>query len=311
MIIDILWILLGFLLLVGGGELIVRGSVAIANKMGLSKALIGATFVGFGTSLPEFVASFGAAAKGEDAIALGNVVGSDIANLLLILGVSAFIFPLVVPRNRLGLDFFFVMLASVTCFFIIYFGVLPIWLGLVLFAVFIVYMTQLFTSDKNELEGDVVIQNLAMPTALFLSLIGIALLVFGADFLIKGSTAIASDFGVSEAIIGITIVGVGTSAPELFASIMASFKKENAIAFGNIIGSNIFNVFAVLGITGIVYPLKDLGGFTLWDGAILIAATLFMFLFAFTRKRISRLEGFVLICAYIGYLAYLILRNSA
>ncbi len=311
MFLSFVWLILGFALLMGGGESLVRGSVAIANRMGLSKALIGATLVGFGTSMPEFVASFGAAASGEDAIAFGNVIGSDIVNLLLILGVCSVIYPLAVPKGRLGLDFLFVMLASVVCLAIIYFGVLPVWAAGLLFVVFVIYMAQLFYSDPGGLEEDVSIANLSVPASLAFTLIGMALLVGGAELLIKGATGIATTFGVPEAIIGITIVGVGTSAPELFASIMASFKKENAIAFGNIIGSNIFNVFAVLGITGLVFPLEALSGFSMWDGYVLIGATLAMFLFAFTRKRISRVEGLLLVSAYLAYLVWLVMRAIA
>ncbi|WP_416879186.1 calcium/sodium antiporter [Litorimonas sp.] len=308
MFLSIVFVLIGLGLLMGGGEFLVRGSVAIADRMGLSKALIGATFVGFGTSMPEFVASFGAAAAGEDAIALGNVVGSDTVNLLLILGACALIYPMAAPRGRLGLDFFFVMLASLICLLIIYLGGLPVWMAAILLAVFIVYMVQLFRSDKGGFESEVSVVAHSMPIALILSVFGIGLLVAGAELLIKGASGIATFYNVPEAIIGITIVGVGTSAPELFASIMASFKKENAIAFGNIIGSNIFNVFAVLGITGLFFPLTDLGGFSIWDGVILVVATIAMFAFAATRHRISRWEGGLMVAAYIAYLVWLVMQ---
>jgi cation:H+ antiporter len=311
MALSFVFVFIGLLLLMGGGDILVRGSVALANKFGLSKALIGATFVAFGTSMPEFVASFGAAARGEDAIAFGNVIGSDTVNLLLILGLCTLIHPIPVPRDRLWFDFFFVMLASLICLFIIVAGGLPLWLASALIAIFILYMAQLFRSDPGGLAADVEIQSFSSPLALALSLIGIVLLIIGAELLIKGATGIATVFGVPEAIIGITIVGVGTSAPELFASVMASFKKENAIAFGNIIGSNIFNVFAVLGITGLVFPLDNVTGFSIWDGYVLVVATLAMFFFALTRKRISRIEGTLLTGSYIAYLAWLVLRAIA
>jgi len=308
MFLSIVFVLIGLGLLMGGGEFLVRGSVAIADRMGLSKALIGATFVGFGTSMPEFVASFGAAAIGEDAIALGNVIGSDTVNLLLILGVCSLIYPMAAPRGRLGLDFFFVMLASLICLLIIYLGGLPVWMAGILMVIFIVYMVQLFRSDKGGFESEVSVVAHSVPVALILSIFGIGLLIAGAELLIRGASGIATFYNVPEAIIGITIVGVGTSAPELFASIMASFKKENAIAFGNIIGSNIFNVFAVLGITGLFFPLTDLGGFSIWDGVVLVAATIAMFAFAATRRRISRLEGGLMVAAYIAYLIWLVMR---
>ena len=308
MFLSIVFVLIGLGLLMGGGEFLVRGSVAIADRMGLSKALIGATFVGFGTSMPEFVASFGAAAIGEDDIALGNVIGSDTVNLLLILGVCSLIYPMAAPRGRLGLDFFFVMLASLICLLIVYIGGLPVWMAGILLVIFIVYMVQLFRSDKGGFESEVTVVAHSVPVALILSAFGIGLLIAGAELLIKGASGIAVFYNVPEAIIGITIVGVGTSAPELFASIVASFKKENAIAFGNIIGSNIFNVFAVLGITGLFFPLTDLGGFSIWDGVVLVAATIAMFAFAATRQRISRVEGGLMVAAYLIYLVWLVIR---
>ena len=308
MFLSIVFVLIGLGLLMGGGEFLVRGSVAIADRMGLSKALIGATFVGFGTSMPEFVASFGAAAIGEDDIALGNVIGSDTVNLLLILGVCSLIYPMAAPRGRLGLDFFFVMLASLICLLIVYIGGLPVWMAGILLVIFIVYMVQLFRSDKGGFESEVTVVAHSIPVALILSAFGIGLLIAGAELLIKGASGIAVFYNVPEAIIGITIVGVGTSAPELFASIVASFKKENAIAFGNIIGSNIFNVFAVLGITGLFFPLTDLGGFSIWDGVVLVAATIAMFAFAATRQRISRVEGGLMVAAYLVYLVWLVIR---
>lgn len=308
MIISLLCVFMGLALLMGGGECLVRGSVAIADRLGLSKALIGATFVGFGTSMPEFVASFGAAARNEDAIAFGNVIGSDTVNLLLILGASALIYPLRVPKGRLGLDFLFVMLASLICLLIIYLTALPLALAAILLFIFVGYMTQLFYSDPGNLAAEVTLHSLSIPKALIFSIFGIMLLIAGAEALIYGASAIARQLSVPEAIIGITIVGIGTSAPELFASIIASVKKENAIAFGNIIGSNIFNVFAVLGITGLIYPLNAITGFSMIDGYILIGATLLMFGFALTRERISRLEGGLMVAAYILYLIGLVYR---
>lgn len=295
-------------MLVGGGECLIRGSVAMAIKARMSKAMIGATLVGFGTSMPEFVASFGAAARGEDGIALGNVIGSDTVNLLLILGACSLVYPVAAPRGRLRLDFAFVMAASLVCLLILYLGFLPRWLAGGLLAVFVIYMAQLFRSDPGALESDVAVPSLTLPKAAIFVAVGIGFLVLGAEFLIRGASNIASLLGVPEAIIGITIVGVGTSAPELSASLVASFRKENAIAFGNIIGSNIFNVFAVLGITGLAFPIDQLSGFSLWDGYILCAATLAMFAFAATRTRISRFEGALLVMAYLGYLGWLVIR---
>ena len=310
MILNFAFILLGLVLLVGGGEAIVRGSVSVADRFGMSKALIGATLVGFGTSLPEFVATFGAAAQGADGIAFGNVLGSDIVNLLLILGLCSLIYPMVAPKQGLKRDFFFVMTASLACLVAIKLGGISQIFAAILCILFLTYMIVVFRSDRESLEGDIPNARYPLWIAVILVLIGIALLVGGADTLITGAVGVATAFGVSEAIIGITIVGVGTSAPELAASLVASVKKENSIAFGNIVGSNIFNVFAVLGITGLMFPLTVSSNFSIIDGIILVAATAIMFGFALTKGRISRLEGAVLTIAYVAYLVWLIIRAT-
>ncbi len=311
MIINFVLVLLGLGLLMAGGEALIRGSVAIANRAGMSRAMIGATLVGFGTSMPEFVASFGAAALNQDGIALGNVIGSDIVNLLLILGACSLVYPMITPRDRLGLDFAFVMLASLACLLIIQLGYLPRGLAGALLALFVIYMVQLFRADPGAMAEDVPLSSISIAAACVFSIIGIGFLIGGAEVLIRGASGIARTLGVSEAIIGITIVGIGTSAPELSASLVASFKKENAIAFGNIIGSNIFNVFAVLGITGLVFDIDDLAGFSKADGYVLVIATIAMFAFAATRQRIARPEGAALCLAYLAYLIWLIMRASA
>ena len=308
MILDFAFILLGLILLVGGGEAIVRGSVSVADRYGMSKALIGATLVGFGTSLPEFVATFGAAAQGADGIAFGNVLGSDIVNLLLILGLCSLIYPLVGPKDGLKRDFFFVMTASLACLIAIMMGGISKIFAAILCLLFLTYMSVVFRSERESLEGDIPNARYPLWIAAILVLMGIALLVGGADVLIKGAVGVATAFGVSEAIIGITIVGVGTSAPELAASLVASVKKENSIAFGNIVGSNIFNVFAVLGITGLIFPITVSSNFSIIDGSVLVAATALMFGFALTKGKVSRLEGAALTAAYIAYLLWLIIR---
>ena len=307
-----LLVILGLALLVGGGELLIRGSVSIAAKLGVSKALIGVVLLGFGTSMPEFVATFGAAAKGSSDVAFGNVLGSNIANVLMILGASALILPIATQVRELRRDIGFVLLSSVGCFAWIVLGGLPVWGATVLLAAFALYMTLTIRADLALPEDD----NIAPATAsvalsLFLVVAGIALLVGGAEALIRGASAIARGFGVSEALIGLTIVGIGTSLPEASASIIASFRRENELAFANIVGSNIFNGLAVLGITGLVFPLSfDVGaaGFSVVDGVVLMVATVLMFVFATTRKQVARWEGAVMLLGYLAYLGWLISR---
>lgn len=316
MIFSLALILLGLILLVVGGDILVRGAVNIAGRLGMSKALIGVTLVGFGTSMPEFVATFGAAAKGAPDIAFGNVIGSNTANILMILGASALICPIATRMHGLARDAIFVSFASLAALYWIYSGGIAFIGALVLIAAFILYMTLTIRADV----ADERLNPSSIPAApttpfiasLALAIGGIVLLIGGAESLIRGASTIAREAGISEAIIGITIVGIGTSLPEASASIIASLKRENDLAFANIVGSNIFNGLAILGLTGALIPLRftpaALGGFTLADGAVLCAATAVMFITALTHKRITRWEGAALLLAYAAYIVWLVLR---
>ena len=312
------WLLIiaGLILLVAGGEFLIRGAVVLAQKLGMSKALIGVTLIGFGTSMPEFVATFGAASKGLPDIAFGNVIGSNTANILMILGACVIIYPISTRLHGLMRDAAFVSFGSLGCLLWIYLGGLPLWGGIGLLTAFMVYMFLTIRADiADEIDSDdMTLTTKAPPISLSLlyAIGGIAALVFGADLLIRGASEIARGFGISEALIGITIVGIGTSLPEATASIISSLKKENTLAFANIIGSNIFNGLAILGVTAIFHPLKfaqsGSGGFSVLDGVVLCAATAAMFIFAITHKKIMRWEGAVLLLSYLGYLIWLISR---
>lgn len=308
-----LFIILGLALLVAGGEILVRGSVALATRLGMSKALIGVTLVGFGTSMPEFVATFGAAAKGSPDIAFGNVLGSNISNILMILGAATLISPIVTRLHGLWRDAIFVSLGSLAALYWIYTGGIPQIGAFVLITTFILYMVLTVRADIKDTIDESAMDDIKAPASLALSLLfaigGIILLVAGAESLIRGASSIARGLGVSEAIIGITIVGIGTSLPEATASIIASLKKENALAFANIVGSNIFNGLGILGVTAAVYPLRfEVGGFSMVDGIVLCAATAVMFIMALTQKKMMRWEGVVLLLAYAAYLGWLIAR---
>ncbi len=307
-----LLVILGLALLVGGGELLIRGSVSIAARLGVSKALIGVVLLGFGTSMPEFVATFGAAARGANDVAFGNVLGSNIANVLMILGASALILPIATQVRELRRDIGFVMLSSLGCFAWIMLGGLPKLGAAVLFAAFALYMFLTIRADLAlPADEDIAPATTSVPVSLLLAAGGIALLVGGAESLIRGASDIARNLGVSEALIGLTIVGIGTSLPEASASIIASFKRENQLAFANIVGSNIFNGLAILGITGLAFPLTfDVGaaGFSIIDGAVLLVATVLMFIFATTRSQVARWEGGVMLLGYAAYLLWLMSR---
>lgn len=310
---SILFVLIGLTLLVIGGEILVKGSVALATRLGMSKALIGVTLIGFGTSMPEFVATFGAAAKGSPDIAFGNVMGSNISNILMILGAATLISPIVTRMQGLARDALFVSFGSLAALYWIYVGGISQIAGAILIVAFALYMTLTIRADlkadpETSAVGDT-LKPISVPLSLIYAIGGIVVLVLGAEALIRGASDIARGFGVSEAIIGITIVGIGTSLPEAVAAIIASLKGENELAFANIIGSNIFNGLGILGVTAAVYPMQfTVGGFTLLDGVILCAATAAMFIMASTQKKIVRWEGAVLLFAYVSYLFWLVLR---
>ena len=303
----------GLALLVAGGEMLIRGSVGVAERFGLSRALIGVLLLGFGTSMPEFVATFGAAAKGFDDIAFGNVLGSNIANILMILGVSALIMPIATRMTELRRDVWFVMASSIGCVAWILLGGIPVLGAATLVLVFAIYLILSIRADRARPADPVNATRISRPLPIDVMFVvaGIVLLIMGAEGLIRGASDIARGYGISEALIGITIVGIGTSLPEATASILASLKRENELAFANIVGSNIFNGLAILGITGLAYPLTfdiSAAGFTLIDGAVLLTATVLMFVFAATHKKVVRWEGAVMLAGYVVYLGWLISR---
>lgn len=263
--------------------------------------------------MPEFVATFGAALKGADDIAFGNVLGSNIANILMILGACALILPIATSLRELRRDVGFVLLSSLGCLLWIVLGGIPTAGAAVLVAAFLAYMFLTIRADlalPAEAQDASVASRSVLLDALFI-VAGIALLVGGAESLIRGASSIARGFGVSEALIGITVVGIGTSLPEATASILSSLKRENQLAFANIVGSNIFNGLAILGVTGLAFPLSfDVGaaGFTLGDGIVLVAATVLMFAFALTHREVKRWEGALMLMGYAAYVAWLISR---
>lgn len=263
--------------------------------------------------MPEFVATFGAAAKGAPDIAFGNVLGSNISNILMILGAATLITPIATQMRGLARDALFVSAGSLAAFYWIYVGGISQIGGFALIAAFVIYMALAIKADLKITNEDTIVDVLIKPMpiskALALAIGGIVLLILGAESLIRGASEVARGYGISEAVIGITIVGIGTSLPEAMASIMASLKRENDLAFANIVGSNIFNGLGILGVTAIIHPLSfEADGFSIWDGTVLCAATAAMFILAATQKKIMRWEGALLLFAYILYLGWLITR---
>lgn len=307
-----LLLVIGLILLVAGGEGFVRGAVAIAEKLGMSPLLIGLTLVGFGTSLPELVTSVQAALDGAPGIAMGNVIGSNIANILLILGITALIYPIAVDKAVLRRDGSVLVLASLAALAIVLIGTLGRIAGLILVALLIAYIVFSYFADRRaqaspgvaaEVEATGGKQSVVVSILFVIG--GLALTVFGARILVSSAVEIATALGVSETIIGLTVVAIGTSLPELVTSIIAAIRRHTDLALGNIIGSNIFNVFSILGITALIQPIPVPGEIINLDIWVMLGATALLLGFSYTQREIVRWEGVVLLALYAGYIGWL------
>jgi cation:H+ antiporter len=307
----------GLVLLFLGGEGLVRGSVAIATRLGISKLVVGMVIVGFGTSAPELVVSLQAALAGSPDIALGNVIGSNIANILLILGIAALLTPLANEDGGIKREALVMLLAAAALVAALWYGELNRLIGFALLAGLAVHLTLAFLKERrsradiaegaaHEHEADEVSDvPLKLPIAIIATLAGLGLLVVGAELMVEGSTAIARDFGVSEAVIGLTIVAVGTSLPELATAIVAAIRRHADVVLANIVGSNIFNVLAILGITATIAPIGVSERFLLIDGPIMLAVTLLAFVILLRARTVSRLIGGGFLASYCGYILFL------
>lgn len=310
-----LWIELiaGLALLIAGGETLVRGASALASRLGVSPLLIGLTVVGFGTSTPELVTSLQAAFAGSPGIAVGNVVGSNIANVLLILGVAAVLMPFAVDRRAFLRDGPVLLIATLACVGVVLAGAMTRGAGAALVAGLIAYLVYAYRSERKAdpaaAQTEAAPAALTLPVAALLAVGGIALTVLGARFLVGSATQLAGLWGVSDAVIGLTVVAVGTSLPELVTSIMAAIRRQGAIAFGNVVGSNVYNVLGILGVTALVRPIPvpaEIAGFDIW---VMLAAALALIAVAVTGWRVRRGEGALLLLAYIAYVGWMAWRG--
>ena len=316
--IDILLLIAGLALILAGANYLVDGASAIAKKAGLSDFIIGMTIVGIGTSTPEMVVSFTSAIQGNADIAVGNVVGSNIFNALMILGVTALFYPIRLTSNNVKKDIPFALLAS----FVLCTLGCSTWLDgtatntisrvsgimlLCLFGVFMAYTIYSGSSQKNDSLPDELSGN-KKSTPIWLAAImilgGLCGLIFGGDMFVNAASAIAKSLGVSDAVIAVTIVAGGTSLPELASCLVAAHKKNTDQALGNVIGSNVCNIFLILGGSATIHPLVMTGTKPL-DLIALMVSSILVFLFAFTfkKKQIDRIEGALLICIYAGFVA--------
>jgi len=311
----------GLVLLIAGGELLVRGAVQIATGLGVSPLVIGLTLVGFGTSTPELVTSVQAALMNSPGIAYGNIVGSSIANILLIGGVAALISPMVIASVALKRDGA-VMVGVAIAFSLIAFA-MPLGriVGAVFVAALVAYVYLAFRQEKSSApsgHGAVYDKSLALqevdaavampaarPNSLLVSALtaigGLVLVVLGGRFLVDGAVSLARGFGIAETVIGLTIVAVGTSMPELVTSVVAGIRKHGDVAFGNIVGSNIYNILGIGGFTALIAPGAVPAEIVSFDNVVMVVVSLALVAFAWTGRKIARWEGAVLLAGYLAY----------
>ncbi len=313
---SILWVILGFTLLVIGGEFLVRSSVALSFKFSISKMVIGMTVVSFATSAPELLVSLQAALSGSPAIAINNVVGSNIANIGLVLGITAMVGTIAVDKSFYKLNWPVMMVFSIVLYYFLKNdNVLTAIEGGILFIGLILFLYILIRSARKDTTVEKVDESLAVVSNFKIILwlvIGAAALYFGSEWLVEGSKEIARSVGVSEAVIGVSLIAIGTSVPELAASVIAAAKQEKAISLGNLIGSNIFNIASVLGLTAMVKPI------TVTEPQILSNDIFWMLGFSFIlipiiflpkRLQISRAKGFFLVFAYGAFMFLIFTRG--
>lgn len=314
MILDIVWLLLGLALIVFGADWLVDGSSAIARKLGIGEFVIGLTIVGFGTSCPELVVSLTGAIAGNGDISVGNVVGSNIFNIMLILGITALISPVAVTRQNARKDIPLVLLLTLL------FTGLSVWgrgisriEGMLFLVLFALYIWDSFKSDRpdgpsHDSEGSKKVMKTWLAVCLVLA--GLAGLVFGGQLFVNGATSIARAVGVSDKVIAITLLAGGTSLPELATCIVAAAKHKDQLALGNVLGSNAFNILLIIGSSAVVSPIPT-ASMSLVDYAALVSGPLLLWLFTFTGRKnsIDRWEGALFVLGQVAYYAFLIIKG--
>lgn len=316
--IDILCILVGLVLILVGSDWLVDGASAVARKYGISEFIIGMTIVGIGTSMPELVSSFISAVGGHGDMALGNVTGSNICNILLILGVTALISPIGYTKSNIRKDIPFAILVSLFLMVMLYncFGLFGD-MGtpgisrvdaLYLLLIFAVFMIDSFKSAKkgDDDGGDENAKPMSMGKAIVFILLGLGGLIFGGQLFVDHTVSIAERFHVSEAFISITLMAVGTSLPELATCVVAAMKGKNQLALGNVIGSNVFNLSLIIGVSAAISPF-EIQSISTVDMVMVLVVVVMLWLAAFTfkKKKLDRVEGVIFLLVYIGYIAYL------
>lgn len=319
MIISILLLIIGGALVLFGADRLTDGATALARRFGVTEMVIGLTVVAFGTSLPEFVTSFMSTLKGSSDISIGNIVGSNIFNTLVIVGASALVYPIVIRKSTVTKDIPFSVLASIMLIVVVFdvaldgaaMNILARTDGLLMLGFLSVFMAYTFFMARNteELstsnESNVPVKQMPYWKIFLFIILGLAGLVLGGNLFVESACDIALSLGISETVVGLTIVAAGTSLPELATSVVAARKGSSAIAIGNVVGSNIFNIFFVMGMCATIAPMK-VGNISYIDLALMLVSMLMLWGFSFSKRKIERWEGALLIIVYLIYLSYLV-----
>ena len=304
---EYVWLIVGFVLLVKGADFFVDGASSIAAKLKVPSLIIGLTVVSMGTSMPEAAVSVSASLSGNNSISLGNVIGSNIFNLLVVVGVSSIILPILTDRDILIRDMpISIAITGALCVMLID-GRLSRLDAAILLVLFAAYMFILIRSAlKNRTEAP---DQKIMPwtKSIIFAVVGVAAIIGGGQLVVNSAKTIAASLGMGETLIGLTVVAIGTSLPELVTSIVAAKKGDSGIAMGNVVGSNIFNILFILGLAGVIKPMTADVEFFI-DTGILIGVSALMLLFAFTKRKTSRFEGAISTLIYVAYTAYIIMR---
>ena len=299
-LIQILLLALGFTMLIKGADWFVDGASGIATKFGIPQLVIGLTIVAMGTSAPEAAVSISAAIGGSADITIGNIVGSNILNIFIILGISAVITTLAVASSTIKYETPFMILVTVLLLVLGLDGTIGLIDGIILIIAFIAYLTYLFIMAKKNKEEQPEARPIAIWKAILLTIIGLALIILGSNVTVDAATAIATAFGVSERFIGLTIVALGTSLPELFTSVSAARKHNADIAIGNIVGSNIFNILFVVGISSVIVPVPFASNF-IFDTIVAIVAAALLLVCCLKTKSLKRWAGILMLICYAAY----------
>ena len=309
-IIQIVLLIVGFVFLIKGSDFFVDGSSSIASLLKIPTIIVGLTIVSFGTSAPEAAVSITSSLAGNNAMAVSNVIGSNLFNILMVIGVSALLGDLLMEKSVLNKDLPFLVAITVlfAAFILIGWNITSIE-GIILLAILIAYVLYLIRSSKKSKDANKVEKaKLSLPVSIIFIVVGLAGIILGGDLVVKSASSIAMALGMSETLVGLTIVAIGTSLPELVTSLTALKKGENQIVIGNVIGSNIFNILFVLGASSAISEIP-LDSSMLIDVIFMIAVTILCFIFGKTQEKYDKKEGIILVALFIGYMTFAILRN--